>query len=156
MTSCWRLRPLNGREGKGMSHLERARTGPPWQQVLPWLAWLTILALWTVALLTPHPEQATGVALSREASFVVAKSLHLAAYAGLTALLFWLPGPAAWHWLLLATLSLHGAVTEYLQQFIEGRTGSLRDVALDHLGIALGFAVGWACGRHWWRRPARR
>jgi hypothetical protein len=54
--------------------------------------------------------------------------------------------------LFVAFLSLHGIVTECLQPYV-GRGGALADVGLDHLGIALGLAIGW----RWWRDqgPAR-
>ena len=46
-----------------------------------------------------------------------------------------------WRWLQLALLSGHGMATEFLQTFVPGRSGSLTDVAIDHLGIALGLAL---------------
>jgi hypothetical protein len=51
---------------------------------------------------------------------------------------------------------LHAFATEYLQQFVELRTGSLLDVGIDHAGLAAGLLAAWcagAAGR--WRGPAR-
>jgi VanZ family protein len=36
----------------------------------------------------------------------------------------------------------HGALTEFLQQFVEGRTGTLFDVGLDTIGVLVGLAIG--------------
>jgi VanZ family protein len=36
---------------------------------------------------------------------------------------------------------VHAFVTEFLQQWVKERTGSLSDVAIDLLGIALGLGV---------------
>jgi len=47
---------------------------------------------------------------------------------------------------LLAFLSLHAAGTEYLQQFVPGRTGLISDVVIDHIGLLLGLALTW---KHW-------
>jgi VanZ family protein len=49
-------------------------------------------------------------------------------------------------WICLACLSFHAFATEFLQQFVE-RSGSLRDVGLDHLGLALGLILTIP----WWR-----
>jgi VanZ family protein len=45
-------------------------------------------------------------------------------------------------------LSLHAVATEALQNLVPTRSGSLRDVGLDHLGILIGAAVSR------WRRRA--
>lgn len=117
-----------------------------------WLIYLQALAAWTVGLLTPHPIRVGARVLPPELRFWVAKALHVSAYAALAALLAWLPIRPRWRWLGLALLVLHGCATEYLQTFVEGRTGSLRDVGLDSLGLALGLALSW----RWWRHPATR
>jgi VanZ family protein len=36
---------------------------------------------------------------------------------------------------------VHAFATEYLQQWVKERTGSLSDVAIDLLGVALGLGV---------------
>jgi VanZ family protein len=122
---------------------------PPPRPLLPWVVWLALLAAWTVALLTTHPVRLGKEVLPEAALFPLGKGLHVSVYAALTALLGWLPVGPRWHWLLLGGLLLHGAATEYLQTFVEGRNGSVHDVVLDWLGVALGLAVSW----RWWRRP---
>ncbi len=119
--------------------------------IVPWLVWALALVTWTIALLTPDPVQMSHAVLPAEAAFPVAKSLHVLAYACLTALLAWLPVRPRARWALVALLSFHGAITEYLQTFVPGRSGSVRDVLIDHAGIALGLAVSWA----WWRRSPK-
>jgi VanZ family protein len=48
---------------------------------------------------------------------------------------------------LLVFWFLHADATEVGQRFVPGRTGSLRDVALDHCGLLIGVALSW----RWWR-----
>lgn len=38
-------------------------------------------------------------------------------------------------------LMVHAFATEFLQQWVKERTGSLSDVAIDLLGVALGFGL---------------
>ena len=45
-------------------------------------------------------------------------------------------------WLRLALVA-HGAATEFLQTFVEGRYGSATDVAIDAAGVTLGWASVW-------------
>ena len=116
-------------------------------------AFLVALVAWTVALLSPVPQESAHQVLgSQFGIFVFAKTVHVAAYTVLTIL----GGSAAlfgrrWVWLLPA-LVVHGGVTEYFQQFV-GRGSRLEDVALDTLGIALGGVTVWA-GRRFNRSPA--
>jgi VanZ family protein len=127
--------------------------GKPLEQAGPrglvwrWLAWGVCVAVWTAALLTTYPAKIKEAVLPPEAGFPAAKTLHVCAYAFLTATaaLLHVRGPR--RWLLIAFLSLHGCATEYLQNFVPGRDGNLRDVALDHAGIVLGLLIGW----RWWR-----
>jgi VanZ family protein len=109
--------------------------------------WGLAAALWTVALLTTFPAHVSQEVLPPAAGFTAAKTLHVAAYAFLTATVPWL-GLGRWRWGLLAFLSLHAGATEFLQQWVPLRTGSLTDVGIDHLGIALGLACTWRA----WRR----
>jgi VanZ family protein len=50
-------------------------------------------------------------------------------------------------WWPLLLLSLHGCLTELGQLGVAGRTGSFLDVALDHVGIALGLVTVWLVSR---------
>jgi VanZ family protein len=111
-----------------------------------WSFWLVCVTVWTVALLTTFPVEVSRRVLPSEFQFPTAKVLHVSAYAFLAAFVAWLPVRGRARWLLVAFLSLHGFATEYLQTFVPERSGSLRDVALDHLGILLGLVIGW----RWW------
>ena len=51
--------------------------------------------------------------------------------------------PVRWRWGLLIFLVLHGCGTELGQRFVPTRSGSVRDVVLDCLGIGFGLAVSW-------------
>jgi VanZ family protein len=112
-----------------------------------WSFWCVCVGVWTAALLTTYPVEVSRRVLPSDFQFPTAKVLHVGAYAFLTVLAARLPVRGRARWLFVAFLSLHGFATEYLQTFIKGRSGSLRDVALDHLGIALGLVLGW----RWWR-----
>jgi VanZ family protein len=110
--------------------------------------WFVVLGLWTVALETPHPVRVSEAVLPPGARYLAAKTLHVTAYAVLAATAPFL-GLGRGRWWLLALLSLHGAATEFFQQFVPTRTASFTDVGFDHLGIVLGFLVAW----RGWVRP---
>jgi VanZ family protein len=110
--------------------------------------WCVCVGLWTAALLTITPVEVGDAVIPSGWHFPAAKSLHVCVYAFLTVYLSWLPLRRG-RWFLLAFLSLHAMATEFLQQFVPGRTGTPLDVAIDHAGLLLGLALTW---RHW--RPA--
>jgi hypothetical protein len=112
-----------------------------------WVVWLGLVAVWTVGLLTPNPDRAVRDVLPPQALFPAAKALHVSAYAFLAALAAWLPLRGPLRGLPVAFLALHGAATEFLQQFVPTRTASVRDVLLDLAGIGLGLILSWP----WWR-----
>jgi hypothetical protein len=128
-----------------------------------WLVWLVYVAAWTWALLVPNPGHLVrlllGLPESAEMgdvppdlrgqmllvlqSFYFSKGLHVTGYAVLTVLSAWLGVSGRWRWLLLAFLSAHALGTELLQNLEPSRHPSLRDVGLDHVGIALGLVLTW-------------
>lgn len=118
-----------------------------------WTIWVCFLLLWSVALLTPDPigfllrRAPAGVVVSHSILFLLAKGLHVTAYALAAILTGWLRAPSPWRWMLLAFWFLHAGATEVGQRFVPGRTGSLNDVALDHIGLLIGLALS----RRWWR-----
>jgi VanZ family protein len=112
---------------------------------LRWLIWGTAAVVWTAALLTPQPVELADAVLAPEAVFPASKSLHLAGYSLLALLTGWLRTSLPVRWGLLAFLFLHALGTEYLQQFVPGRTPGWLDAALDHLGLALGVLLSWRC-----------
>jgi VanZ family protein len=116
---------------------------------LRWLIWGGFTVAWTVALLTPHPAELADAVLPPETRFPAAKSLHVAAYTVLTLLTSWLCVRRGWRWGLLAFVSLHAMGTEFFQQFVPLRHGSLQDVGIDHIGILIGVGLSWPA----WMRP---
>lgn len=105
------------------------------------------LTLWTVGLLMPVPRDSASKVLGGDSGMhLFGKSLHVGAYVFLTLLGGSMAMARGQRWLLLGALSFHAFATEFLQQFAN-RGASWRDVGLDHLGIAIGVAVGWC----WWR-----
>jgi VanZ family protein len=115
-------------------------------RLLRWLLWAVYAALWTTALLTTFPLAVRDRIVPAQYGFPVSKTLHVAAYGLFTVLTGWLPLSRPWRWAMLGLVSLHAWGTEYVQQFV-GRTGSLRDVGLDHIGIALGLLLSWKLWR---------
>jgi VanZ family protein len=115
------------------------------------LLFLLVLALWTWKLLEPIPVPARIThELSDVARFLLAKGLHLSAYAVLTVWAIRLPLSAYGRCFLVGLLALHGVATEIGQTFVPGRTGSAVDILIDWLGIGLGVVV--SCGMP---RPTR-
>jgi VanZ family protein len=135
---------------KNESLTEAGWRGPGWL----WAVWVLYLVVWTAALLRPEPARVNTEVLPERAQFPAAKALHVGSYALLAALACWLPIRPGRRWLLFAALSLHAFGTEFLQRFVELRTGSLSDVAIDHAGLAFGLLVAW-CVRAAWKRPAQ-
>lgn len=108
-----------------------------------WAIWGSTLALWTFALLTPFPIQASHEVLPPEAQYPSAKSLHVGIYAGLVVLTAWLSaGPRVRPWL-LGLLLVHGPLTEFLQNYVPMRTGTVTDVAYDLIGVGVGLILTW-------------
>jgi VanZ family protein len=106
------------------------------------------LTAWTVALLSPVPhDQAKQVLGSDYGVWLFGKSLHVAAYAGLT-----FAGATAvafgrrWWWVVPA-LVVHGALTEFFQQFVPTRGPRIEDVGLDSIGVAVGGLLAWGLRR---------
>ena len=73
--------------------------------------------------------------------FILRKLAHLTEYAILTALLFWAlrRHVARTHAFLIAAAAalLYAFSDEWHQTFVPGREGSLRDIAIDMLGIGM-------------------
>jgi VanZ family protein len=122
--------------------------------VLLWLAWGVLLAVWTYGLLSPTAPEVAQAALPTGLAFYVGKGLHLSAYAFLACVASFLPATGRVRALTWLGLVGHGALTEFLQQFIEGRSGSLADVGLDTIGVGVGVLVGLAV--RWFRGRAAR
>jgi VanZ family protein len=132
--------------------MEAIESGPSrWdRKILPWAVWLIALTVWTIALVSPDPVRKRIV--PEEAAFSLAKLLHVSAYAFLTVLLAWLPVSTRMRYRMAIGLVGHGALTEFLQTFVEGRTGSIRDVLFDALGVGIGLLLMRALAR---RRQGR-
>ena len=105
-----------------------------------WWCWSAYALAWTTALLVPVPsgDWPPGP-LDLDLRFGFAKLVHLSAYAVFAALTGWLRAPPRYRFVLMFVLMGHATLTEMLQYLLEfiGRYGSLSDVALDHVGIAI-------------------
>jgi hypothetical protein len=113
-----------------------------------WQIWLTLVIVWTIALEFPVPDP--GDIPAREfilsLKFIVGKTMHLMIYAWLAAYSARLDVPARFRWLLMFFLMFHAWATEMLQRALSHwfhRGGSLTDVGIDILGIAIGVAFSW-------------
>ena len=117
-----------------------------------WAAWGGCLAVWTVALTTTFPVYIHDAILPTDpAGIPVAKVLHFCAYAFLAGFAALLRPAGAWRWLILLLLLEHGVATEFIQGFVPKRGPDVRDIVIDHLGVALGAALTWP----WWGRAKR-
>lgn len=116
---------------------------------LRWVIWLVFVAAWTYSLETPYPHVVQKHKEFDWYFFLFGKTVHVAAYACFAILSGWLHVPRPYRWGLLLVMSAHAMGTEYLQQFTPTRYPSVKDVGLDHIGIALGTALSWK----WWREP---
>jgi VanZ family protein len=121
-----------------------------------WLIWGVYVTAWTIALLYPRAPHA-GVeeidALIEPSRYLIAKSIHVSAYAVMTLLTAWLGAPLRYRWLLVFLLMVHGTATEMGQWSMQVagwsvRIGQLHDVAYDNLGVLIGLLIGWK----WWTR----
>src|SRR5262245_43301237 len=116
----------------------------PW---IRWSVWVAAVATLTVALLTSEPARVAGATLPPDTNFLASKTVHVLSYLILALLTAWLPLlPVRRRWL-LGFLVAHAFLTELLQHFVPGRTGSLRDACLDVVGLALGVVLTWRCWR---------
>jgi VanZ family protein len=113
------------------------------RQAVVWLIWLLCAGLWSVALLTSFPVQVKDAVLSPQAGYHASKLLHVSAYAFLGGFAAWLLPGHAMRFVPILFLSFHAFGTEYLQQFVALRTGSITDVGFNHLGLIVGLAVTW-------------
>ena len=77
---------------------------------------------------------------------VLRNLVHIGEYAVLTVLLWWAlqmyTSSKVWAWLLAAlAAALYGVSDEWHQSWIAGRYGSFRNMGIDALGIAAGYAL---------------
>jgi VanZ family protein len=132
---------------------EVAEQSPHWSSRWRWVIWLLFVLAWSTALLVPDPVGFVfghgdgSLDIPDDVKFLMAKSLHVTAYALAAILTGSLHAPGRWRWVLLAFWSLHACGTEIGQLFVPTRTGSVRDVVLDHVGLLIGLALSW----RWWR-----
>ena len=113
-----------------------------------WVIWSLSLLVWTGMLCVPGSEiQRVTSDWEWTRRVIVAKTLHVAAYAYLAVLTGWLFVPLRYRWLMVFVLMAHATATETVQPFL-GRTGMLTDVGLDQIGILLGLLISWK----WWTR----
>jgi len=109
--------------------------------VLHAVIFLAFLLAWTIALLSPVPNESARRTLGSDFwVFVFGKGLHISAYAFLTVLGGTVERFGGKRRFVPLALVLHGATTEFFQQFV-GRTASVRDVLLDAMGILIGCLI---------------
>lgn len=122
-----------------------------------WLIWTSLLIVWAVALEFPVPDPGQGPAgeFVLHYKFVIGKTAHVCVYALLAVLGGWAPMPARYRWIVMFVLLAHAWGTEMLQEVLEPwchRGGTLADVGIDIVGIALGTAASWK----WWTKEECR
>ena len=109
------------------------------QMVLIWnTCWWLLLVLWTIGLLRPEPIQMQHELISPALGWVTAKGLHLGVYALLAFFASNLPGTYSNKLICYVILVAHAFATEFFQQWVKERTGSITDVGINLTGIVLG------------------
>ena len=121
--------------------------------MLRWLIWTTVVIVWTVGLelRVPHPGDTPTGEFIYTNRYAFGKCLHIAVYGALTVLSAWVPIAGRSRWLMMIFLMAHAWGTEMLQEALNPwchRDGSLGDVGIDYIGIAIGLAASWK----WWTR----
>jgi VanZ family protein len=109
------------------------------------IRWLFVV-LWMSAMFALSSIPSLHIPFAHSYDFVLRKVAHIGEYAVLTAVLWWAlqryTGSRVWAWLLAALAAvLYGVSDEWHQSWIAGRSGSLRDVGIDALGIAVSYAL---------------
>ena len=86
--------------------------------------------------LSAQPDLDSGLGLIDD---ILRKLAHVTVYGTLTLLWYWALRPVTPRALLIAAAIaiVYAATDEYHQSFVEGRNGSVRDVAIDLVGITL-------------------
>ena len=117
-----------------------------------WLLWSVFVIVWTTALVIPVPGDAfvNIESIRINLKFVLAKSLHVFAYAAMTVLSGRLLIAPRFRWAMMYFLMFHAGLTEIIQERLVYRSGLLMDVMIDSAGVALGVAVSWK----YWTAPA--
>lgn len=113
-----------------------------------WTAWIVFTVIWTAGLTTPitGPSFGDTEEMRNFTRNVFAKGAHLFVYAAWAYFTGWLRTPLRIRLFLLIFLMFHAVGTEWIQERIPRRSGSLRDAAIDHLGIFLGVCASLK----WW------
>lgn len=104
------------------------------------LVWFVSLSVLTWKLLDPNPIP-KGMEPPIDLAYILAKSFHVCCYAYVTALGLWLSSSPKWRLGYIAFMVWHAIGTEIAQSYIPTRSGSVKDVAFDYLGITMGFFV---------------
>jgi hypothetical protein len=116
-----------------------------------WTVWAAVVIVWTLGLEfpVPTPEHIPAGDFIISKKFIIGKTLHVSVYALLAILSAWVPISPRYRWLMMFFLMVHAWGSEMLQELLSPwchRGGSLSDVGIDVVGIALGLAVSWK----WW------
>jgi hypothetical protein len=89
---------------------------------------------------------------SGDANVDVVESFHFVEYSALALFFAWvfapLAAPASWSWAGLAGVGV-GVCDEWLQWFVPGRTGEIRDVGMNAVAVGCGLALAVALAPGW-------
>jgi VanZ family protein len=111
---------------------------------LGWAFWWLALVGIVWALLSPTPAKISGAMLRPDVNFVCAKTVHLCVFTTFSLVAALLPTTPFLRRGHFVVLLLVACVTEYLQTFVEGRTGTVIDACINLSGITLGLLGAWA------------
>lgn len=122
-----------------------------------WCVWWIATLVWTALLILPinAPFFGDTEEMRNWTRLILSKGAHLAIYAAWAFVTGWLQPRLKVRIFLLIFLMAHAVGTEWCQWLtrdILGRHGSLRDAALDQIGILLGVIAGY----RYWTAPDTR
>lgn len=118
------------------------------------IAFATLLATWTWALLSPAPRsEAVRAVGTEEDRFYFSKLVHVVGYAALGATGLWAFQTRRGRVAVFALLAAHAPLGEVAQGWV-GRTPAGRDVLLDWTGVVIGAVIiSWHMSSRSGRRP---
>jgi hypothetical protein len=124
---------------------------------VPWGAWWIATFVWTALLTLPinAPMFGDTEEMRNWTRLILSKGAHLSVYAAWAFITGWLQPRLKARIFLLFFLMAHAVGTEWCQWLTRetmGRHGSLRDAALDQVGILVGVIAGY----RYWTAPDTR
>src|SRR6187397_2947960 len=99
--------------------------------LLPSLGWWLALGVLSYGLCSPVPPRLGEAVIPTGWQFFASKCVHVGAFTLMALTASLLARTTRYRVFLIVTLLCHGALTEYIQTFVEGRHGCIQDVGIN-------------------------